>query len=218
MDRVDNRLLIIVPVLRRPHKVQPLLDSIAAATPQPYRVVFVADPDDRPEIEAIKQADGEVWVKDGNYAAKINAVCTYSDEPYIFLGADDLEFHQGWLEAALRKMRGNIGVVGTNDLGNKRVMRGQHATHSLVARWYADGGTIDDKTKLLHEEYPHEYVDDEFVQTAKKRRAFAFARDSVVEHMHPAWNKGDWDDLYRAQRQRMKVGHKIYLQRRHLWR
>ena len=218
MDRVDERLLIIVPVLRRPHKVQPLLDSIAAATPQPYRVIFVADPDDREEIDAIKAANGEVLVCDGNYAKKINSVVAFSDEPFIFLGADDLEFHEGWLEAAKRKMKDQIGVVGTNDLGNKRVMRGQHATHSLVSRAYADRGTIDERDKLLHEAYPHEFVDDEFIQTAKKRKAFAFARDSIVEHMHPLWNKGEWDDLYRAQRNRMRAGHKIYTKRRELWR
>lgn len=218
MDRVDDRLLIIVPVLRRPQNVQPLLDSIEAATPKPYRVVFVADPDDRTEIDAIKQADGEVLVKKANYAGKINAVVEYSDEPFIFLGADDLKFHPNWLENAKAKIKGTIGVVGTNDLGNQRVMQGSHATHSLVTRKYADRGTIDDPTKLLHEAYPHEFVDDEFVATAKYRKAFVSAKDSIVEHLHPLWGKGEWDNLYRAQRVRMRAGHKIYAKRSHLWR
>lgn len=216
MDRVEP-LVLLIPVLRRPKNVAPLLESIAEATPEPYRVLFIADPDDVEEHTAIRAAGGEMILVDGNYAEKINVGVIFTDEPLIFLGADDLKFRAGWLEAAKRKMKGTIGVVGTNDLGNERVMKGVHATHSLVSREYAERGTIDDPSILLHEEYPHEFVDDEFVQTAKKRKAFAHASTSIVEHMHPFWNKGEWDDLYRRHKQRMAIGYRIYQKRRHLW-
>jgi hypothetical protein len=46
-------------------------------------------------------------------------------------------------------------------------MAGRHSTHSLVTRDYVERfGTIDEAGVVLHEGYPHEFVDDEFVQTA----------------------------------------------------
>ena len=216
MDRVDA-LVLLIPVLKRPQNVAPLLESIAEATPQPYRVLFIADSHDKAEHTAVRKAGGQLLLCDGNYAKKINLGVKATEEPLIFLGADDLRFHAGWLEAAARKIKGTIGVVGTNDLGNPRVVKGLHATHSLITRDYAERGTIDDPSRVLHEAYPHEFVDDEFIQTAKKRRAFAHASTSVVEHLHPLWNKGEWDEVYSPHKKRMAIGRRIYNKRRPLW-
>ena len=216
MDRVDA-LVLLIPVLKRPQNVAPLLESIAEATPEPYRVLFIADPDDLEEQVAVRKAGGELLLCDGNYAEKINLGVVATDEPLIFLGADDLKFHAGWLEAAKRKIKGTIGVVGTNDLGNARVVKGLHSTHSLITREYAERGTIDEPDKVLHESYPHEFVDDEFIQTAKKRKAFAHASTSVVEHLHPLWHKAEWDEVYSPHKQRMAIGRRIFNKRRQLW-
>lgn len=109
-------------------------------------------------------------------------------------------------------------MVGTNDLGNPRVLRGVHATHSLVTRRYVDQhGTIDEPGKVLHEGYWHEFCDDEFVETSWKRKAWAFAADSVVEHLHPAWGKAPMDDLYAQEPRRMRQGRRLFLHRRRLW-
>lgn len=194
--------VIVVPVLDRPHRVEPLLESIATATPEPHSTLFVVDPDDFAEQEAIRAAGGEMLVHGGSYAQKINAGVRATDEPWIFFGADDLSFHAGWLSSALGLVDAvmvtqirDIGVVGTNDLGNRRVVAGDHATHSLVARWYADLGAIDGGGPL-HEGYNHNFVDDEFVETAKARHKWAFDECSVVEHMHPDWGKGQTDETY----------------------
>lgn len=209
---------ILVPVLRRPHRVTPLIDSIRGGTRR-ARIVLLPDPDDRAEREAIK-ADGradQVVPLRGNYAQKINCGVRLTDEPYVFLGADDLDFHPGWFEAAYSQMSERVGVVGTNDLGSPRVMRGEHSTHCLVARWYAELGAIDEPDKLLHEGYLHEYVDDELVGTAKHRGAWTFAEDSHVEHLHPAWGKAEPDALYRQQKRRMRKSRHHYLRRQELW-
>jgi hypothetical protein len=216
-------VVIVVPVLRRPHRVAPLLQSIEAGTPEPHRVVFVASPDDHAEQSAITAAGASMLVLDepprcGDYARKINHAYRSTDEAMLFLGADDLHFHRGWLPAATARIRDGAGVVGTNDLGNSRVLRGEHATHSLVTRAYADAfGTIDETGKLLHEGYEHEYVDDELVGTAKRRGAWAFAPDSVVEHLHPHWGKAPTDALYDAQAERMRASRRLFERRRRLW-
>lgn len=222
---MSGSALIVVPVLRRPHRVEPLFASIVEATPEPHRVLFVGTEGDTAQLDAVRSvgADLEVLPPNpvGDYARKINRALAISDEPYLFTGADDLRFHPGWLTAALRPMADpRIGIVGTQDLApTERARTGQHATHFLVRRTYAlERGTIDERGKIFHEGYPHEYVDDELVGTARKRGAWAFAGDAVVEHLHPHWGKADTDALYDAQAERMAAGRKIYRRRRWLWR
>lgn len=214
--------LIIVPVLRRPHRVAPLLESIDAATPEPHRVLFVASPEDEAEQKAIAAAGADVLVLDspagrGDYARKINLAYTVTDDPLLFLGADDLCFHRGWLEAAVAAMTGDVGAVGTNDLGNARVVRGDHATHFLVTRAYADRGTIDEPGKILHEGYCHNFVDDEFLATARLRGAVAMAPESHVEHLHPNWGKAPHDETYERGQAGFEVDRRHFNHRRHLW-
>lgn len=215
-------VLIVVPVLDRPHRVGPLLESIEAATPEPHRVLFACTAGMDAELAAVRDAGADYFAiphQRGDYARKINhAISAESDEPLIFCAADDLHFHEGWLPAATAKLTEEVGVVGTNDLGNRRVMKGRHATHSLVTRDYAEQGLIDGRPGLLCEMYWHEYVDDELVATAKHRNAWSFAADSIVEHLHPDWGKAPMDDSYAQQKERMRVGFRTYQRRSRLWR
>jgi hypothetical protein len=209
---------ILVPVLARPQNVRPLLDSLRRSTPAgAWRAVFIADPDDLEEQREIRNHDAQLLVHAGSYAEKVNAAVRVTREPLVFTAADDISFHAGWLEAATRKLTEGIGVVGTNDLGNKRVIRGDHATHSLVTRAYCDLGTIDGQPGLLHEGYRHCFVDDELVATAKKRKAWAFAKDSIVEHHHPDWGKGEDDDTYQRGRLHFRRDRRTFHRRSRLW-
>lgn len=216
-----TELAVLVPVLGRPHRVAPLLDSLYDNTPGSPLAVFICDPDDDAEQDAIRRARRgkpvELRIQSGNYATKINYGVRVTREPLIFLGADDLEFHPGWFEAAARRMTATVGVVGTQDLCNRRVRRGEHSTHSLVARWYAEVGTVDEADKLLHEGYSHSFVDDEMVQTAIHRGAFVFAHDSVVEHQHPDIGKSEWDETYERGRAQFRQDRKHFERRRRLW-
>lgn len=214
-------VVIVVPVLNRPHRIRPLLDSIEDATPDPHRTLFVTSPGDTKELAELVDVGAE-WIctpepyPRGDYAKKINFAYRSTWEPLLFLGADDLHFHPGWFEAATECLDDGIGVVGTNDLTNPRTSAG-HSTHSLVTRTYADRGTIDEPCKVLHEGYWHEFVDDELVGTAKKRRAYAHATESHVEHLHPMGGKAPMDALYEAQQTRMMVSRRLYERRRRLW-
>ncbi len=213
---MSAELIIVAPVLRRPQNVKPLLDSVRQTTPG-ARVLFVSDPGDTEQQRAIAAEGAEVLIVKGNYAKKVNRAIAETEEPLIFQGADDIRFHPGWLEAAKARLKPGIGVVGTNDLSSQRVMAGTHATHALITREYTKLGTIDDPTRTLHERYPHEYVDDEFIETAVKRGAFVSAPDSIVEHIHPHAGKADLDELYSKAGRRMLKGRLIYRWRRHKW-
>lgn len=217
----DRDLVVIVPMLGRPHRVGPLLESLRATVPG-ARVLFMLTPNDVQVDREVERLGGEclfvAYTPVGDYARKINIGYRNTPQPLIFTGADDLLFHPGWFEAATARLADGIGVVGTNDLGSARVMRGEHSTHSLITRAYADEyGVIDQPGAILHEGYPHEYVDDELVGTARHRGAFAMALDSHVEHLHPNWGKTRADPMYLQQQNRMRRGRPTYLRRRPLW-
>jgi hypothetical protein len=216
-------VVIIVPMLGRPHRVQPLVDSITEATPCAHRILFVATKGDEAVIDAVTGTGCDLEIAPGrsvgDYAAKINIGYQRSTEPFIFTGACDLHFHPGWFEAAVRHFADPaVGVVGTQDLANRRVLAGEHSTHSLVSRSYVDRfGTIDRKGQVLHEGYPHCFVDDELVGTAKSRGAFRFEHDSIVQHFHPNFGTAEMDATYEKSNKSMRAGALIYRKRSRLW-
>lgn len=213
-------VVVLVPVLARPHRVRPTLDSIRAATPEPHRILFLADEGDASEIRTLERAGADYLICGGNYAAKINRGCRETSEPYIFTAADDLEFHPGWYSRALGYMSDTVRVVGTNDLCNQRTMLGQHSTHTLIARDYIEetGGVVDEGPgTVLHEGYAHEYTDDEFIGTAMSRGVYAHAFDSLVEHLHPLVNKAPDDTTYQTGRARTPESRRLFMERRNLW-
>ena len=217
-----SELAILIPALGRPDTIPRVIRSIRKTTTDP-RIVFICTEGDNLVIDKVLNAAEVTLIvmpkcERGDYAKKINAGYHQTTEPLIFMGATDLNFHSGWYEAAKSKLSNQIHVVGTNDLGNPEVLKGNHSTHSLVTREYADTqGTIEGPGALLYEGYWHEYVDDEFVSTAKYRDAFAMAMDSVVEHMHPWFGKAAWDRQYRDTRKRWLQGKELYTARSPLW-
>lgn len=207
---------ILVPVLARPHRVEPLLASIAAATPEPYRVLFVCDPDDRGERAAVDAAGGEQITVDGGYALKINRAVRGTDDPLVFLAADDLDFQPGWFEAAQAQIAAGAAVVGVNDLIPRRPGREGHATHFLMTREYAELPTLDGERGPLCERYHHSFCDDELIATATHRGAYAYADGSHVRHLHPMAGGAD-DETYRKGRARFRLDRKLFGRRSALW-
>ena len=200
-----TQILIAVPVLNRPARAQVLADSVSAATESAHRVLFICSPGDDLEIEACRATGCDTLVAPwpagpGDYARKINLAATLAkpDEDWLFQAADDLRFEPGWDRHALDCARRlQASVVGTNDLGNERVVVGEHSTHNLIRLDYVrEFGTCDEPGKVMHEGYDHVYCDDELVRTAKARGVWAPCLDSVVEHLHPDWGKAERDATY----------------------
>lgn len=209
-----TELVVLVPVLRRPHRVRPLLESARGTTPE-ARVCFIPDPDDAEEKVAIEEHGGEILLEmNGGWAAKLNRGIQATDEPLIFLGADDLDFRPGWYEAASRLITDKVGLVGVNDLIRRRR---EHTTHFLMARWYAQLPTMDGRPGPLTEAYHHSFTDDELIGTAKKRGAYAYAEDALVEHLHPFGGTGVDDEIYRLGRQQFRQDRALFHRRQHLW-
>lgn len=205
---------ILVPVLRRPDRAFPLIESVRDSTSVQWELVFVVSEGDNVEMSAIVATSLHLGVRDkiricqvpwqpgpGDYARKINHAFSETSSTWVFLGADDLRFHPLWDTAAIGCAQARqANVIGTDDLGNSQVRRGKHSTHSLIRRGYAEefGLTWDGVPGMVYSDaYDHQYVDTELVSVAIDRGVFVFCKDSVVEHLHPLWGKGTMDDTYR---------------------
>jgi hypothetical protein len=203
---------ILVPVLDRPSRVAPLLANIAEATLEPHTVIFGAS--DEPTIAELDRLgarymrdDGETWPN------RINRLYHATDEPFVFLAADDLLFHRGWLGNAMREMRRVRGVVVVNDLHNPA------GTSALVARSYIDehSGCIDVPDVVVYPGYGHSYTDTELFAVAAARGRYAYCSEAVVEHLHPAAGKSEDDPVYRKGRATEDADKALFESRVALW-
>jgi glycosyltransferase involved in cell wall biosynthesis len=189
---------VIVPAMR--HKnAERFMASLRASTGI-AKAYAVADMHEGQAAEIWEAAGATVIKADAHtFAERMNAGYQQTSEPWLFLVGDDVQFHPGWLDQAQARAGDQYHVVGTNDLGNPRVMAGGHATHLLVRRSYIDeqGASWDGPKVVAHEGYRHWFVDDEIVTAAKQRDVWVMALESVVEHLHPLFGKGEPDDIYK---------------------
>lgn len=230
---VVSEIVVVVPVLGRPQKAAVVAESHEAARRFPSWLVFVCSPDDEDQIQACRRATrwenggGDVLIADfppgpGDFARKVNLAYRATSQPWIFQAADDVLFDPGWDTALLAKAEATGAlVVGTQDCGNPSVKRGEHSTHTLIARSYIDdpGASMDGPGSVFSEAYGHQYCDVELVELAKARGVWAFAHDAIVRHEHPFWVGRDrLDETYRRGMAQSRADARVYAQRRRLWR
>lgn len=226
---MDKGVTVIVPVLDRIDNWEPLVKSINDNTNDAY-IIFVRSPGlDKPKtalLDIFNKYDNTDIRRNpsvtgpGDYAKKINLVAPFVFTEWFLCGADDLKFHPNWFENAMKVATDEVHVIGTNDLGNPRVLEGRHSTHSLIRTEYVKeyGLTADCRVgEVLHTGYWHEYVDDELCGVAQKRNIWAFAQDCIIEHLHPHWGKAEYDESYNQQSMRMTYSRSLFLSRKKLW-
>lgn len=203
-----ERVQVIVPVLHRPQNAKPFMDSLRASTGM-ADVTAVTTISDDETVRAWTATGAGIYSSDKvTFAEKVNMACRLGIEfaqggdapPWVLIVGDDVVFRPGWLDQALAAAHGDrYHVIGTNDLGNPHVVLGNHATHILIRRSYIDevGASWDGPGIVCHEGYGHWFVDNEIVTAAKQRDVWTSSRESVIEHLHPAWGKAPDDDTYR---------------------
>lgn len=212
---------ILVPVLDRPHRIEPLLDNIEATTPEDVQVVFATS--DNATINECNRLGAWQSIDDGDtWPNRINRLFRETDDPFVFLCADDVTFHPGWLPPLLAAQDDILlehfyapfgGVTVPNDLHNPR------GTLALVARSYIDerSGCMDEPGVVVHSGYAHNWADTELFETAKHRNRFRYVTESVVEHLHPCAGKGVEDPTYAKGFASFHSDQAIFRSRRHLW-
>ena len=212
---------LFVTVLGRPRNVAPLVASFRAHSPEMAEITFICSPGDWDQQNACRESGENVLIANwepgpGDYARKMNFAYSNTERPWVFLGADDISFTHGWMEAALGL---DADVIATNDLANAQVARGLFGTHCFVRRSYVDalGGSADGPGSLLHTGYDHNYVDRELCGMAQSRGRFRFAKDSHVPHRHPLWHSARWDPTYKKALKHAQADRTLFYSRAHLW-
>lgn len=220
MGRTHLNLATIIPVLNRPQNVGRTVWSWRESR-TPGILVFVVELDDIDElIEVHKHVNERIHmievVEAHTWPEKINTAISQIAADWYLCAADDVLFHKNWW-AATKQLRDDptIGVIGTNDMGNPRVLAGEHTTHPLIRRQYVlEQGTLDQPGQAIHEGYRHWYCDDELVITAKMRNAWAFCREARIQHLHPYWEPDvPVDDTYRHGESAADTDRAVFIQR-----
>lgn len=125
---------------------------------------------------------------------------------WYVLGADDVEWHPGWLVEAL----GIAGltraqVIGLNDLSTDLA---DYAPHYMMSGEYAA------KYGFIPPGYRSWWFDREVCQAARMRGKYAPAWKAIAEHVHPDWGKAPLDDTYRNGMPYRDADHHLYERRR----
>lgn len=190
---------ILIPTLGRPDALAPLLQNLRQTTGPFYRVYFVVDHEDqetRHVLDTMPGFDFETVLCDGTYPVKTNAgYLACRGEDLVLPTADDVVFHDGWYEAAVKRFEDpDVQVVGTLDL-TPATAKGNHATMPILRRSYIEGqGAVwGEPGKVFHEGYGHNFCETELWRLASHRGVAVFERESVIEHLHPAWGTREAD-------------------------
>lgn len=193
---------VLVPVLWRPGAPGRFLGTLeASGEADSCQVTVVVNASDTDTLEAWTARDSVQVVIVGeerrSFACKANDGYRRTEAPWILIVGDDVRFERQWLTMAFDAgAPGRAQVIGTNDLGLQS--RGELSPHLLIRREYVDerGASWDGPRVLCHEGYSHNYVDREIQAVAQQRGVYAFARRSVIEHLHHAASKAPVDATY----------------------
>lgn len=216
-----KKIAVLIPTLGRHQNMWRVIANLQENTdPSLFTPYFIVENTDTNSINTANDLGVLAIINEGEpcYADCINTAYRKTNEPFLFLGADDLGFQRGWAENALSHMKPGVGVCGTNDLGGIEIGHGRDATHFLVSRHYIQtlSGRVDMPDVVLYP-YSHNYCDKEFVETARSRHAYVYCPKAIVEHIHPAWGKGKWDQTYDKGQKTDWQDREIYRSRQHLW-
>lgn len=213
---------ILIPTLGRADSLAPLLQNLRQVTEFRYRVYFVVDHEDldtRHVLETMPGFDFQVVVCDGTFPQKTNAGYRASTEELVAPLADDVVFHDGWLQAVLPHFQAGWQVVGTYDY-SPITEDGGHVTMPIVRRSYIEdpGSVWGEPGKVFHEGYHHSRVETELWHLGLHRDVAIFEKGSVIEHRHPAWNSRPVDDTDRKGNMRnVEADEELFHQRKEAW-
>lgn len=209
---------VIVPTYKRIQNIEKCFNNILE-TPdcEPLFVVHESDIDSLNEVKRL----GAKYVVDKQLPSGVNASnCGYwaVKTNWFVLSQDDIIFHKGWLDNALKHISKGVKVVGLYD-GYPYHLQSQHSVAWLINKNYVQRNSlsIGHKNVLFNPDYKKNYADNELNDTAKFRGVWAYASDSLAEHLHPGFNKSPMDSTYQMNENFLGDDRGLYNSRIHLW-
>jgi hypothetical protein len=217
----EKTVAVLMPTLGRPHKMKENVENLWDVTKkEEIDIVFIVEEDDEASLKMAVTLDAITLINQRvrSFAGAINTAVRTLPHNYFFGGSDDFLFHPNWLPPLI-DLSENFGMVGPEDLGNPSVRAGQLAVSYLISRRYISKACVGYPKNLLYEGYIHNYTDTELTETAIYNGEYIFCPDSIVEHMHPSFNKSEIDETYKLSFDYAdsNTDFQTYLSRKPLW-
>lgn len=196
------QIAVLIPTFKRVAKLKPLLENFTKFSTQ-SNLYFLIEPTDTETITALNALKSsfkfEVFEVAGEYVKAINYGYKNTSEPFIFCGADDIFFTQGWEDKLLGVMKDEkINVTGgVDDWACSQT--GVHISHPLLRRSYCQtqgaswGGNTEE---LYYSGYRHYQCDIEMENLALTRGCLKVCKDCTIEHIHFVNGKAPHDFTY----------------------
>lgn len=217
----EKTVAVLIPTLGRPQKMKENVENLFDVTDKnDIDIVFILENDDHASIEMARSLDAVTLInqRSRNFAGAVNTAVRILVHNYFFGASDDFLFHPNWLPPLI-ELSENFGMVGPEDLGNPAVARGEIAVSYLISRRYIPKACIGYPQDLLYEGYRHNYTDTELTETAIYNGEYVYCPDSIVEHMHPNFNKSSMDETYKLSFDPVDTNsdYQTYMSRKPLW-
>lgn len=201
---------VVIPSRDRPERLRECIEQLQLVSPE-VEIIVVADIGDKKTAAVAESLKCKLVISDRPdgpvHCWNIGAAAASGEA--LVLGADDLKFHEGWMEAALNGLAklNFVGLVAFNDLSPQA---GKLATHYMISKNYAanDWGGV-----LAIPSYYQHFVDTEATVRSQRDKCFYYAEDSIVEHKHWLWKKADNDEVYQRGQESYAEGEETYNQR-----
>jgi glycosyltransferase involved in cell wall biosynthesis len=157
----------------------------------------------------IHKMPGEFSTAPEKYNAGLAVARADTGKDWLVSGADDLYWHDGWLDAALAHE--NDGFIG---LWDGHTDPSDCATHAMVTREFIEQVTFG---YMAFPWYGAWYSDLEVRDlTRRAGRRYVVAKDAVVEHRHPTFGNAPTDETYLAGKKFHNADRRQYWRRKRL--
>lgn len=189
-------LLVIVPSRGRPDRLNKMIDASLGLSEARTDIAVGTDDDDEAHggYEALAAEGRFAWhhgPRDtvSGWTNKIAMEAAGSYRALASLSDDHVPRTQGWDRLLLEALdgMGGTGLAYGNDL---------HQCQNLATSVVMSSDIV---TALGWMAYPgcaHYHIDDIWVLLGRGAECLAYLPDVIIEHEHPAWGTGAWDDVY----------------------
>ena len=203
-------IIIISPTRERPEACEKFVQSWRDTSEGWSRIVLMLDADD-PRIEDYKKIKDVLFCvnqkpeKRGAASLFDIGIKKFNCYKYFFGGSDDIIFRtKGWDRLMINRIEemGGMGIPYANDLLQKERL----ATLPLIPI-----ELIKKVGYVSPEGIWHLYIDNIWFDIANGLGISSYMENIVVEHMHPCFNKTDWDTGYREVNSNETINHDLVI-------
>lgn len=204
-----NRIAVILPTFKRPHKLLKLIDNFRKASSD-ATLYFVVTPEDTETRELLERLRQNMFILDGEYCAAINYGVSRTKEEFVLFAADDVVFMPDW-DKKLFKLVGDSTKNIFGGIDSWKVSKTlKHISHAMIRRSYIKGD-------LFYPEYIHYNEDVELLQRGWKEDCVVVTPEILIEHPHP-YNEGkpkkDYDKTYLRSMENVDHDNDLYKRRK----